>query len=493
MDDKDFKKQVQHQLEELQFDPGEQVWPRVQSALQKDKRRRWFIWFWLLAAVVIGGGLVAYFTGKSTATIANERKNSNTVSSANAQQLNDGNKNTTVIDTLNNSVANNDVKNTDDKIKKETVNSNVSLALTGNITKSKEKESNKAINDKVQNVKNETYTARNDKRQIFAKSRNKTKIKKTVAGSNEDNSSGEFISAQSPDLVSDDGKVAMQIKKPGTVNEDVTVNEIAVTKDSALEKNKPLITTPTDSTIKPATSKSTKPLDKKWKLNITVAAGKSKLGNTTIFGDASKSLRATNDAISFGTGGPASALPNLPTSFSSGGAYNISLEAEKPLGKKVSFITGIGYQYLSVTQLTGNQLDSVSVQSYTLGFFNNRRSDFHFLSVPAMLQFNVLQKNQFGIRARIGVNIMQLLASNAIVYDSSRRLYQVNNNVFNKTQVGLQGSLLFSYQFKNNLQLLAGPSFYQSFTQAGKSANYAGNYFRVWTIQLSMPLKKIIK
>ena len=62
MHDSEFEKQVQQKMQELKFAPGADVWARVEADIQKKKRRRPVVFWFLLAGLMIGGSLV-YYTG----------------------------------------------------------------------------------------------------------------------------------------------------------------------------------------------------------------------------------------------------------------------------------------------------------------------------------------------------------------------------------------------------------------------------------------------
>jgi hypothetical protein len=60
MHDSEFEKQVRQKMQELKFAPGSDVWTRVQADIQKKKRRRPVVLWFLLAGLLVGGSWVVY-------------------------------------------------------------------------------------------------------------------------------------------------------------------------------------------------------------------------------------------------------------------------------------------------------------------------------------------------------------------------------------------------------------------------------------------------
>lgn len=60
MHNSEFEKQVQQKMQELKFAPGTDVWARVQADLQKKKRRRPVVLWFLLAGLLVGGSWILY-------------------------------------------------------------------------------------------------------------------------------------------------------------------------------------------------------------------------------------------------------------------------------------------------------------------------------------------------------------------------------------------------------------------------------------------------
>ncbi len=59
-----FEKQVKHTLEEVQLEPRAEVWQHVRQAIQPEKHRRRFIFWWILPAVLLAGGIFYMMRGE---------------------------------------------------------------------------------------------------------------------------------------------------------------------------------------------------------------------------------------------------------------------------------------------------------------------------------------------------------------------------------------------------------------------------------------------
>lgn len=75
MHDREFEKQVQQKMQELRFQPGADVWARVQADIQKKRRRRPVLLWLLLGSLLIGSAWILYSTNRSSDQQAVAKKN----------------------------------------------------------------------------------------------------------------------------------------------------------------------------------------------------------------------------------------------------------------------------------------------------------------------------------------------------------------------------------------------------------------------------------
>lgn len=61
MADESFEERVRRQLADMPMKPDPAVWHEVAAALQKERKSRWLIWYFLLLSGIAGGVFLAYF------------------------------------------------------------------------------------------------------------------------------------------------------------------------------------------------------------------------------------------------------------------------------------------------------------------------------------------------------------------------------------------------------------------------------------------------
>ena len=60
---------MQQKMQELHFAPNQEVWAQVQARIQKKKRRRPVVLWFLLAGLMVGGSWIVYSTGVMTPVV----------------------------------------------------------------------------------------------------------------------------------------------------------------------------------------------------------------------------------------------------------------------------------------------------------------------------------------------------------------------------------------------------------------------------------------
>src|SRR5258705_762818 len=74
MQENDFEKNVQQRMDQLQLYPSAEVWPEIERRIRKERKRRWFILWFLFPALLTGAGLTIYFlTATNKKNISNIR------------------------------------------------------------------------------------------------------------------------------------------------------------------------------------------------------------------------------------------------------------------------------------------------------------------------------------------------------------------------------------------------------------------------------------
>ncbi|HMK26671.1 MAG TPA: hypothetical protein VK483_11645, partial [Chitinophagaceae bacterium] len=62
MRENDFEKNVQNRMDELQLYPSAEVWPEIERRIRKERKRRWFIFWFLFPALLTGAGATYFLT-----------------------------------------------------------------------------------------------------------------------------------------------------------------------------------------------------------------------------------------------------------------------------------------------------------------------------------------------------------------------------------------------------------------------------------------------
>lgn len=467
MKNDNFKNQVQDELTGLSFQPSEKVWPEVKRRLEKDKRRRGIIFFWvLLGCLLLSGGLITYINSGS--------KNSSTVTSAKQ-------KSELKIQS----------EPSENTIAKNNHNTITDINTSGDSSKKQNTVFDKGEND---------ITAAAVKKSVKTKSRTAITIKapalvKDGAGKNNVN----VLKAQP---VSDENEniiprntVELPIKKETNV---VNIEPSDTNAITAVKSRPDTVNKKTGDTgivkSKPEVAKKKK---QPWIFGAEIALGSGNIGKGFTLGVNGNSEKSLFDNGAYTAGPPSQVvLPNVASAFKTGAAFNIGFIAERNISKRFSFVTGINYQYLSTSVLTGQSFDTVISSAaqgsrvYRQGFTKSYLNKFHFIALPAAVKVNLFAKNKFSADVNAGINIMQLLATNALLYDSSVRSYYSNKNIFNKTLVSVSAGMQLNYRLNNIFLIAAGPQFMHSVSPIGNGYNYSNRYFKIWAVKAKVLLNK---
>lgn len=461
MENNNFKKEVQQQLAGLHFQPSEKVWNGVEQQLKKEKRRRWVVLYWfLLAGLIISGGTITY--------ISTSFKNKKTVT-AKTESPKLKNKNT-AVQNLENKKENNRLSSQTD------FDNNADAAVVP-----------------LKNVDGINIVSL--QKIIKANGKNKVVIK-VPSVSEADEKTDVTVFNKKPDMPA-------KIKNAGNIAANEVQQDIAFKKyhpaDSGvavINKHDDINKQVTDSNAGNNVSvKENKKIKKTWLFSITAGLGISNIGNgfgLNIDGNQNKSY---NNAAFNTNNSTQVSLPNMPAGFKKGMAFNFGIEAEKKINKQFSFVTGLSYNYLSASVLTGQNFDTaISISQdrifYRQGFSQKYINKFHFISITAGIKANLFVKNNFSGNLTTGISIMQLITTNALGYDTSARVYYQNKNIFNKTLLAVNAGLQLKYKFKNRLAIVTGPQFMHTITPFSNSTDYAGKYFKVWALKAGISLNK---
>jgi hypothetical protein len=428
-----FEKQVQEKMDELQFVPTEPVWKNIEKQIRTKKdRRRILLWLPLLF-LLLGGGIW---------WLATQNQNKSSIA---------------IID------------------KKEAIEEKDAHPVLGNPQTGKSNAPAIEVQEKQSPVENK-YQQSGGTASSKAPSSPKTRKQKDALNS--------LSLPAKPIAKASDAEKNITIKedaqgfnKEGEAVNTKTINKSSQTSqtDSFLYK----INTKKDSTAQykvaevkadstnagaAGISKKQKLPAFKWQLGVLVNAGVSGLAKS--FGAFSEE-KSLQDAYSApGNGAPPPVFG--PSPVENNLSFSAGVIAKKDLTKRLSFSTGLQYNYYS-TNIAVGQMRRQDTTVFSSGFsqsvnrfylnsannFNDYKNRYHFISVPVAIDWKILKKAPLHLHA--GLSVQQLISTNALLFNQSSQIYYADKKAFNKTQ--LFSSFALSYAVFNGpkTSLLVGP------------------------------------
>ncbi|HYE56157.1 MAG TPA: hypothetical protein VD996_15015 [Chitinophagaceae bacterium] len=456
MHEREFEKNVQQKMQELRFKPGADVWARVEADIRKKRRRRPVALWLLLAALLAGGGTWVFMSSSEGDTQQHIVQKTPVVQETGKPQVRKAekatsSKNTSVEDAITQPVTQ---SVTAPKTKKQTTSRK--LYTQQNNTSETTRSNNKHTQNQTRDVvKQETGNQETET--------HKTETQKTV---NQDSNT------QGTELPLKDTPAEQAVEAP--------------VKDSAA---KPAAATP-------VTAKSLKKTSKpSWQWGVTAGAGISDLGND---------LFKRTTVADFAYAAP-SALPytvRRPSEVRTGMSMYVGGYVSKGISKKLRIKLGVQYENYSNNIKVGSYIDSARLVNqgangfnvvrdfYDAGRNNKYSNKYHFISVPASLQWQLNRNQQHGIVWENGIAFSQLLGSNALHYDGVSGSYYKDDNAITKTQWMLSSSLMYSVRTKNKLQVYIGPQIQYGLSNLVKNDAGDNKHIRYAGVKLMVGFNK---
>src|SRR5688572_5365193 len=471
MPENEFEKKVSSEMQELKFRPSENVWLRVEERIRKKNKRRVFVIIFLLAGLALLGYWQRnnLFGEKETdlVSIENKKKDNSDPST--------GNNNSSAIKQNTETVKQEETQNTNDKTIRDS-------AIDGSTVGDKR-------DNRVQT--NDINTQQNNNTK---ETRIKAPTGKNKGRGNPKGSIGIVsVNSQKPNLPVSDAKTNDAIlAKP---NDAATVKKDEITQPSpAPQENKAIRDTLVgDSLKKEKTEQKEKtpektdtllktkapvvstpkndPSEKKWKSGLHLTPGISSLNNAISLGEANSA-----DYFSFpnsASGGSASPpVRQKPSDVNAGFAFQAGAFIQKQLSTRTGISLGLQYGYYSNVIGIGNRRDSLIGNSqfasaldasddhiYNAGGdtvkFTNR---YHFIELPLRFQWQLNKNKTKPFIWSTGLTVGQLIASNALMYDTAfNGIYYKNNKLLNKTQFSLSTSFTWTIANGKQTQWSLGP------------------------------------
>lgn len=472
MEQNNFEKDIQQRLDDLKIPPSDSVWTNVEKRIPKKgkERRMIFILSFLLLFIAAGGYWLLNSENKNQQQDQKISKVERTETAPSIKKSDDSSS--FPPKTLSGNIpVNNDSSQFVNKEQKS------------NETIFKNNTEEKLIKEKEKNVSHKGNKNVN-KEMASSAQKNKPGIKENIEIRDEDKRNDQKDeSSNKQNLRGIESEIAsVKIKVGNSDSNSITQNKINA--DTLLKKVEVRNTVAKLDSVSKKLTQDRK--EHKWVLGITFSAGTSMIGKDPLgINNQSSSLNSDyyNGIPSnpnFGYSIPSAIRNSLAVM---GGAF-----VEKNISSRNKISMGISYRYFSLMSKVGTSIDSVvttSSSSLTQSqrFYNaenntnNYRNNFHYLEIPVSFQFKLNRSESLPLNWLVGITVSQLISSNALQFKSIPGLYYSDNSLFNKTQIGLQTGLSFTFFSKGRNPLIIGPYIsYNTSKLAGKGL-YGDKHF----------------
>jgi len=464
MEQNNFEKNVQQKLDELKIPPSDSVWANIEKRIGKKHkdRRVFFILFFLILFLLSGG----YWLFNSTKNNQQNQKVSNAIEAGSKSTNNrDFSLNKSVISSANNS----------GKLDSATVIAKKSkTAETQQSTFFRDESGNNRINKKQRkSVKEYVFKS---KERIVNSSKNKSSDSKQA--NNEENkivlNNASNLSVKKPGISEIESKNEKNADSINTVQ-----NKIAG--DSLLNQLKPEkiakgMVSKNDSSLKKHTEKKQK---HHWAFGVTFSGGASLIGESFLGVNNNNSSYSQSSPITAGSGGIGNGGNPYynPSPINNSFAFMGGVFIEKNISPKSKMSLGISYKYFSLINKVGAPTGLASYQFNAVNNTNSYRNNFHYLEMPVLVKFQLNKGKTLPLYWQAGINISQLISSNALQFKSNPGAYYNDNSLFNKTQFGLNTGISATLFSKQKVPVTIGPYFYYDASKLAGKGLYQNKHF----------------
>jgi len=453
MSEQKFEKQVRQAMDEFSLSPTAPVWDKIAAEIKRKKNRRRFV-LWLLPLALLSSGIIWWTvsTNEKSSKISQKTKAGN-------QKINEKKSNTL------NKIDIPDKENTTVTMqsKKEEFTMNEEKATT--------------------TFKKTTFTdytiTKKSKAKVF-----KNKITSYSGHSTKNKKKEELFSEVTPVLTKEKfqdsaPKInnAVIPNKPDQNKDLVTPQKTDTTQTVKQSEEKPI-----DAAKTPEQTEKQKPQNQKTKklqFVAIVSIGYSGITSGLFDGFGQKSLQdfAGPSSLQSGPGGGTN-LP--PSNIKRGLAYSVGFGARKKISSRSAFSSGLHYQYYSTRINVGTKADSTNNFSRAVSYYRNDNqskdytNQFYFITLPFSYNYQLFKKLPLHIGT--GLQLSQLISSNALHYNSIANIYYKDNSLLNKTQAGLFTNLTYKLWSGKKFSLNVGPQFNYSLTPLQKNGSSKKQY-----------------
>jgi len=440
MEENKFENQVQQKMRELEIQPSDAVWKKIELQIEKKKSRKWgLIILFLLIGTLLSGGYWLW----------------------NAKQQD--------LSGIHTSIKSTPLKNTAQAPASEnqTVQPKAYSVPVPFNQKNNEAADVARKNDKNRSAAQHYKLLNNSKANPKTNPGEKPSIayfkEKNVITNIKEKRKSEIISGQSSEEQVENNKH----KEPGdSIHEKANIDSLLRTSvENEVTKN-------TDTSNKKQTNTAiTKQSNKnKWKLGILLSGGISGVGNNFL---------ALNNSLpaAYSTSvnqGPPSSSQLFPSLIKSGFGFMAGVFAERSISQKTKLISGINFKSFNTSIKLYDSSGTYSARSGA----NNYSNHFNFIEVPASIKIQIGKGKNIPLVWQGGFVVSELISSNALqINPYTGYYYYHDNSIFNKTQIGFNTALFVSLFSKQKTSILIGPDFYYDASKIANEGLYNKKHF----------------
>lgn len=480
MQNREFEKDVQQKMEELQLSPADTLWDKIEAELpEKKPRRRIFIILFFVLLLTSSGIILFLKDGKEKNIASNTTTTPGVVLNKDTLTKNSSENKTGGSITTSNS---------DDAVTAATTLPKNQQALT-----EKNRQFNSSVTSKsnspqanvIYNPDSEDKTAVSIKRVSRYASKTKIIIK---APAIRDDAEEETTATEDYMLTALSNRpVSIELKKINPLQNELLKKSSSIPPDvdSALAVNR---------IQKPDNKKG---IRKPWAYGIMIAAGTSGVISKN---SGQNFLYNNNSSTSGGIGAqiPPSQVSSLNNPHAKN-TYEIGFWANRPLNAQWRLATGFHYTRQSNYLMVGKKIDSAVSVSFDMnksidansyyqpGGSSKYVNKYDLLQVPIMMQFKPVKR--LPLYAETGLTAGVLLNSNALVYNYASKTYVTSPQLFNKIILSVNAGVTADVNLKNVIPFSVGFNVKYGISSVTKTS-YGNQHFTNTSLYLKIPFKK---
>ncbi len=455
MEQNNFEKNIQYTLDELKIPPSDSVWANVEKSIGKKDKKRKYAFLLLFLFLILASGGIWWFNSET-----HQQQKSNSISVVSKKSSKPTNAPDSSLDI--------------------TMSENNFLSKSG---------SGKTINgnSNIQNSLNKKNSPGTQNKIHFIEI--KTGNSKTT-----NKQENYFKSAQSNPGKDLAGNITSRIKKENiTHNENAGIQKKNTKEDLSdkSQKTKKETVTKTDSINKNLSNKIQK---HNWNFGITFSGGNSFVTNH------SSGNNVYSDPLGNISNGGVPGFYYEPSELKNSTAFIAGVFAERNIFDGIKISVGISYQFFYLMNKVGNAIPQSTSNTQYLNSSNrlyssnnihhSYRNQFHFIEVPVAIKFRLNKNKSVPIFWNAGINISELISSNALQFQPNPGIYYKDNSLFHKTQFGLNTGVLVMLFAKEKNPLTVGPYFHYNPTNIASKGLYQEKHFSSIGIQANILFRK---